>query len=208
MNRIRSERDAFRLAIGAVIVVAVGVAVGWLTTAWAGIAVGAVLMVGGLLLYETVGRAERRDGLHAAAVGPHPHAGAARRHVLVVANAPLSGAELAAHLRDGDTVVDVLAPVLTTRTHYAMSDFDHEQDDARQRLLTSLDWARGEGIRARGEVGDPSPTVALEDELRDVGADEVIVVTRRGEHETWQVREELKRLKAELDVSVTHLAVD
>ena len=56
-----------------------------------------------------------------------------------------------------------------------------------------------------GRIGDASPTTALEDELRDFGADEVIVVTHPRDRETWQERGELERLRAELDVPVVHL---
>jgi hypothetical protein len=75
-------------------------------------------------------------------------------------------------------------------------------------LEISLAWAREQGISARGEVGDPSPTSALEDELRDFGADEVIVVTHPSERETWQERGELERLRRELDVPITHVVLD
>jgi hypothetical protein len=47
----------------------------------------------------------------------------------------------------------------------------------------------------------------MEDELRDFGADEVIVVTHPSERETWQERGELERLRHELDVPVTHVMV-
>jgi hypothetical protein len=50
--------------------------------------------------------------------------------------------------------------------------------------------------------------VAIEDELRDFGADEVIVVTHSRDRETWQERGELERLREELDVPVTHVVAD
>ena len=71
----------------------------------------------------------------------------------------------------------------------------------------SLVWAREHGVIARGEVGDPNPTTAIEDELRGFGADEVIVVTHPSEQETWQERGELERLRRELEVPVTHVVV-
>ena len=74
-------------------------------------------------------------------------------------------------------------------------------------LERSLAWARERRIAARGEVGDPNPTTAIEDELRDFGADELIVVTHPRDRETWQERGELARLRRELDVPVTHVVV-
>ena len=95
--------------------------------------------------------------------------------------------------------------MLTSHLHYGVSDIDRELAQARARLERSLAWAREQGIPARGEVGDPSASTAIEDELRDFGADEVIVVTHPRERETWQEHGELERLRRELDVPVTHI---
>jgi hypothetical protein len=130
--------------------------------------------------------------------------------VLVVANQPLAGRELRERIfeqDDGKVPVDVLAPVLTSHLHSAMSDIDGEVADARHRLERSLAWAREQGIPVRGTVGDPSPTTAIEDELRRFGADEVIVVTHPSASQTWQERGELDRLQREIDMPVTHVVV-
>jgi hypothetical protein len=173
----------------------------------------AVFVLGGgltAIAYVHVSRADRRPVLRDAAQAPHPH-GAVRgeRHVLVVANQALSGTELRERiLRHGEHVeLDVLAPVLTSHLHYGVSDIDRELARARVRLRRSLAWADTLDIVVRGEVGDPSPTTALEDELRDFGADEVIVVSHPPERETWQERAELERLQRELDVPVTHVTL-
>lgn len=68
-------------------------------------------------------------------------------------------------------------------------------------------WAREQGIAVRGTLGDPSPTTAIEDELRRFGADEVIVATHPSTSQTWQERGELERLQRELDMPVTHVVV-
>jgi metallophosphoesterase superfamily enzyme len=131
-------------------------------------------------------------------------------HVLVVANETLAGAELAELILQhgrAHVEVDVLAPVLASHIHYAVSDIDGELAEARTRLERSLAWAREHKLVARGEVGDPNPTTALEDELRTFGANEVIVVTHPRDRETWQERGELARLRRELDVPVTHFVV-
>ncbi len=131
--------------------------------------------------------------------------------MLIVANEALAGGELSEHLRAarGERVqVDVLAPVLASRLHQGLSDIDQELAQARERLERSLAWARAQGIDARGEVGDPDPTAAMEDELRDFGADEVIVVTHPRDSATWQEHGELERLRRELDVPVTQLVLD
>jgi hypothetical protein len=129
--------------------------------------------------------------------------------VLVVANQTLAGTELADLIRRGGehVVVDVLAPVLASLIHYGVSDIDRELAEARVRLERSLAWAHERRIVAQGEVGDPSPTTAIADELRAFGADEVIVVTHPRDRLTWQERGELARLRRELRVPVTHVVI-
>jgi hypothetical protein len=97
--------------------------------------------------------------------------------------------------------------VLTSRTHYAVSDVDRELEQARARLERSLAWARDQGIAARGEVGDPIAAGGIEDELRDFGADEVIIVMPARDRQTWQERGQLERAPRELEVPVTHVTV-
>lgn len=205
---ITSERDAFWLTVAGVAAVGVAVLVGWLAVPAAGVAVFAVELLLAAVAYMRAPDAGRRAPLSEAAREPHPHG---RRkdihHVLVIANETLSGDELRKRIvgRDGAKVeVDVLAPVLTSPVHYGVSDIDRETAQARARLERSLEWARAQGIPARGAVGDPDPVVAIEDQLRDFGADEVIVVTHR--RQNWQERTELERLTRELDVPVRVVA--
>jgi hypothetical protein len=208
---IRSEQEAFRLAIAGVFAVGVAVLIGWLTEAVIGAAVFGAMVVIALVAYLRAANPEQRMVLREAASAPHPHgAPAGKRHVLVVANEVLEGAELRGQIlrANGDGVeVDVLAPVLASHVHLAVTDVDREVGQARARLERSLEWARENGIVARGEVGDPDPQSALEDELRDFGADEVIVVTHSRERDSWQERGELERLRRELDVPVRHVVV-
>ena len=192
-------------------VIAVSVLVGWLVEPLVGVVIFAVVVVVAAVGYLRADNPDQHTVLADAAHAPHPHgAPGGTRHVLVVANETLAGDELRERISpvDGEPVeVDVLAPVLTSRLHYATSDVASELADARARLHRSLAWAQEYRIVARGEVGDPSPTTALEDRLRDFGADEVIVVTHPRERETWQERGELERLRRELEVPVTHIIV-
>ena len=208
---IRSEREAFRLVFASAAVIGVSVLIGWLTKPLVGVAVFAIAAVLAAVAYVRADNPDRRTVLSDAAHESHPHgARAGTRHVLVVANEALAGDELRAKLTrvGGERVeLDVLAPLLTSHLHYAVSDIDSELAEARTRLDRSLAWAHEYGLVARGKVGDPSPTTALEDELRDFGADEVIVVTHPRERETWQEQGELERLRRELDVPVTHVMI-
>ena len=207
-----SEAGAFRLTVGAGLVIGASVFIGWLSAPAAGLAVFAAATVSAALSRAWVSLRDRpaplREAMSEATVSrAGRHAG---HHVLVVANEALAGAELAELIRQHrreHLEVDVLAPVLTSHVHYAVSDIDGELAEARTRLERSLAWAREHKIVARGEVGDPNPIAALEDELRTFAADEVIVVTHPRDRETWQERGELARLRRELDVPVTHVVV-
>ena len=208
---IRSEKEAFRFAIASAAVIGVAVLVGWLTEPVVGVAAFGVAVLVALIAYLRAPNPDRRPVLSEAADAPHPHgASAGKRHVLVVANETLQGGELRERILAGDrerVEVDVLAPVLTSHAHLATTDVDHERAQASVRLERSLQWITEMGITARGEVGNTSPTSAIEDELRDYGADEVIVVTHQRRRETWQERGELERLRRELNVPVTHIVV-
>ncbi|MGD0452272.1 MAG: hypothetical protein ABSB69_01620 [Solirubrobacteraceae bacterium] len=208
---IRSEPDAFRLTVAGALAVAVAALVGWLTEPLAGVAVFVLVLILAAIAYLRAADPDRRMPLREATAAAHPHgASPGKRHVLVVANEALSGRALCERILGEDherVEVDVLAPVLTSRLHQGVSDIDRELEQARTRLERSLVWAHEQGIVARGEVGDPSAATAIEDELRDFGADEVIIVTHPREQETWQEHGELERLRRELDVPVTHIAV-
>lgn len=209
---IRSETEAFRFAIAGALVVGVSVLVGWLTEPLVGVGVLALALAVSAVAYLRAADPDRIEPLRRAAHAEHPHgASQGTRHVLVVANTPLGSAALCERILGGSgkrIEVDVLAPVLLSRVHYGVSDIDRELEQARKRLEHSLRWAHEQGITARGKVGDPSATTAIEDELRDFGADEVIVVTHPHERESWQEHDELERLRSELDVPVIHLEAD
>ena len=206
-----SESGALRFTLGATVVIGATVLIGWLS-AVAGLAVFAAATVW-VALWRTYVSLRDRPAPLRRAISEAP-LGRASQHadhrLLVVANEALAGSELRELiLRHGrePVEVDVLAPVLASRIHYVVSDIDRELAEARRRLERSLAWARAQKIVARGEVGDPNPATALEDELRTFGADEVIVVTHPRDRETWQERGELARLRRELDVPVTHVIV-
>jgi hypothetical protein len=139
---------------------------------------------------------------------PHPHGGP--RHVVVVADAALAGDELAETIVSAaghDAELDVLAPMLVSHAHFATSDHNAEARSAQERLSASIAWAAAHGFRARGEVGDDEPATALADELRDFGAEAVIVVTDGDRRTRWAEARELECARAELEVPVLHVRV-
>lgn len=202
------------MTVATIALVALSLLLGWLIAPLVGAIVFVVVGLLALGAYLRTPEPDRRMPLRDAA-DEHRRRAAARgerhgRHVLVVANEPLAGDELRERIvgRNGAGVeLDVLAPVLTSRTHLAVTDIDAELERARERLERSLAWARSHGLKARGEIGDPDPATAIEDELRTFGADEVIVVTCEQEPGDRQEQAELERLYEELDVPVLHVAI-
>lgn len=203
----RTESDALRVTVALAALGGVSLLVGWLFSLPYGVVMFAAGLAAGVTFEVAGSETDRRSGLREAADAPH--AGDRARHVLVVASATLCGDDLLRELRAGgtDAEFDVLAPILSSRSHYWASDLDRERERAQERLRASLAWAAEQGFAAKGEVGDPDPLVAIEDELREFGADEIIIATRPGEDSSWLAKRMLSHLARELDVPVRQVAV-
>jgi hypothetical protein len=208
----KTETDAFRVALALGVLAGASILVGWL----AATAYGVVFFAAGIaagVTYELAGReTDRGSALRDAAHAPHRHgASGGTRHILVVAGVTLAGEDLRRELAaagGAGVELDVLAPILASRSHHWASDVDREREQARERLDASLAWAAEQGFAARGEVGDPDPLVAIEDELRDFGADEVIIATHAREPTSWLAHRMLGHLARALDVPVREIVVD
>ena len=209
---VRSETDAFRVTYGIAFLIGISVAVGLLFSPVWGAVLFTILTLGVLVADLLAKDPEQSVPLRAAAHAPHPDASADAWRILVVANESLEGEEVRAailgHARLRPEVM-VVAPVLVSRTHFVTTDVDHEMDQARERLALTLDWARTHGLPARGHIGDPMhPLLAVEDDLRRFGPDEVIVATHPAESTNWQESDLMARLRSELEVPVTQVVVD
>jgi GABA permease len=211
-NPVRSEADAYHIAVGSAAVLGAAAALGALTAPLVGIAL-CVGAVAGVLVWEfATTDPERRRPLREAAAAGRRGTRPARRVVLVVANRTLLSqalrAEIAQRARAGADV-HVVAPILASRIHYIASDVDIELRAARVRLEDTLAWAREEGLQLTGRVGDPSVALgAIEDELRAFGADEVVISTLPRDRSNWLETGIVERLREDLDIPVTHAVVD
>jgi hypothetical protein len=203
---VRSESDALHAAWGLAAAVGLSLLVGAFLSPLAGVVLFALIALAWLTHQLT---REHPTRLRDAAMDGH-RAAAPHRILVVASEAPAGDALLDELRRTGqDCVIEVLAPVLQSRTHFVTTDIDHETEAARQRLRETLDWARVRGLRTTGHVGDPiDPYAGLADELRRYDVDEVIIVTHPPEHANWVEQGMLERLRSELDVPVGLVVVD
>jgi hypothetical protein len=161
-NPFRSESGTLRFAV-TVAVVAVLIVGAALLNTWLGVAAGALAVVGlvGWLVQEPVpGAADTPPRL---ASGTPP----GTRRVLVVA--PPGTTSVSA---PDVTEAVVVVPALASKVEALTGDVDDRRAEAQQtasRLAAQLP-------NARGEVGADDPVLAVEDALRQFGADEIVVV--------------------------------
>ena len=104
------------------------------------------------------------------------------RRILVVAVAePSAGAaERIAQLAGSTTDVRVVVPVPSQRLDRWLSAEDEARREAERRLAHAAGVLVAAGLPVSGSVGDPDPAQALEDELRDFAADEVVLISGDG----------------------------
>ena len=156
---VRSEADAFHIAVGCAALIGASLALGSLLDPLVGVALFVGALIGGFLWEVATKDPDRRRPLREAASAAPPRQPAAPSRVLVVANRTLHGAELRAALHSRAAAggeFHIAAPILCSRVHYIASDLDDELDEARGRLSTALDWARAEGLALTGKIGDPN----------------------------------------------------
>lgn len=210
-NPCRSERDAFRIAVGCALVAASTLLLGLLVAPVYGYAVfGAVATAA--LAFVLVGKEPAGPArLREAAESAPPERAKTRHRILVVANESLAGAELRREIMRRVELwpeLFVVAPALTSRSHLWASDVDHELEEAQRRLRATLDWAEVQGLEARGEVSDPDPLTAIEDALRRFRADEVIIAIHPPERSNWLEPGVVDRVREELEIPVRQVVVD
>jgi GABA permease len=139
--------------------------------------------------------------------------GDAKYRLLVVANQTVEGRALLEEIRNRcrgrDSEVFVVTPALVgSRAAHWASDLDEGIELARQRMELSLIAIRDAGLKARGEVGDSDPNLAIEDALRVFAAEEIVISTHPPDKSRWLEHGVVRRTREEVGLPVTHVVVD
>ena len=211
-NPIRSESDAFYLALGGAGLTGASIALGALVDPIAGGALFTGGLIGAFVWELATQDPDRRQPLREAAAAGRLAATSPRRRVLVVANRTLQGedlAEILASRAERGAELHVIAPIIVSRARYIASDVDRELREARTRLDAAIAWAQDAGLEASGKVGDPFVALgAIEDELRFFAADEIVISTYPPGKSNWLETGVVGRLREELDIPVTHVIAE
>jgi hypothetical protein len=206
-NPLRSEADAFRWVVifgtgAASVVVLVLLTSPAIGVIWAAALIG----FGAGMAYRSARGSMPRD------VALRSN-GDTRYRLLVVANQTVEGRALLEEIRNRcrgrDSEILLITPALVgSRAAHWASDLDEGIELARQRMELSLIAIKALGLRARGEVGDADPNLAIEDALRSFAADEVLISTLPAEKSRWLEHDVVRRAREEVDLPVAHVVVD
>jgi GABA permease len=206
-NPLRSEADAFRWAVivggGAVSVIVLTL----LTRPVFGVVWGAALIGFGVGVAYRGARGSLPRDVNLT------RGGDGKYRLLVVANETVGGEALLDEIRDRcrgrQSEILVVTPALaSSRAAHWASDVDEAMELARQRMELSL-IAIGElGLKARGEIGDSDPNMAIEDALRVFSADEIVISTHPPERSRWLEHGVVDRAREQIDLPISHVVVD
>jgi hypothetical protein len=136
--------------------------------------------------------------------------------ILVVANETVGGHALidavrehaeAAHEEGRPFEVMVVCPQNEPKHGYVVFD-DSVRAAAENRLRTTIEQLRSNGIEATGEVLDPDPFNATMDALHAFDADEIVISTHPDPRSGWLRRDLIDRVKDATDKPVEHVVVD
>jgi hypothetical protein len=206
-NPLRSEADAFRWVIVIGVAAASVIALTLLTRPEIGAAWGALLIGFGAGVAYRASRGSLPRSVRVT------HGGDGRYRLLVVANETVAGDALREEIRNrcrgrGSEILVVTPALTASRAAHWASDVDEAIELARQRVELSLIEIDRLGLKARGEVGDSDPNVAIEDALRVFPADEILISTHPSDRSRWLEAGVVERAQAEVELPVTHVVVD
>jgi hypothetical protein len=134
------------------------------------------------------------------------------RRILVVANETVAGRRLADEISrraaEGPHEVLVIAPALTRRIKFLVSDIDDGLARAQDRVTESVRALTARGVNARGEVADSDPLLAIEDAMTTFAPHEIVISTHPQGRSNWLEKKVVPRARERFDVPIDHVVVD
>jgi len=134
------------------------------------------------------------------------------RRILVVANETVAGRglvdEIARRASEGPHDVLVIAPALTQRLRYLVSDIDTGLARAQARVDESVHALRARGVTVRGEVADSDPVLAIEDAISTFAPWEILISTHPAGRSNWLEKKVVARARDRFEVPIDHIVVD
>jgi len=142
-----------------------------------------------------------------------PGSGARPRRILVIANETCAARGVVEEVRyrgGPGAEVMIVAPALARSRleHWLASDSERRRADALRRLDASVAAFTAAGIPAQGALGDADPLQALDDAIRTVDPDEVIISTHPPQRSNWLERQVVSRARERYQLPITHVVVD
>ncbi len=133
------------------------------------------------------------------------------RRILALVAEPVSGEALreavGSERAEGAEVL-VVAPALTSRVRFLISDVDGAIERAEEVQRETVERMTEEGIDAAGDTGESDPLLAVQDALQTFPADEIVLFTHPTGKRNWLeegVVEEAERL---FEQPVRHILVE
>jgi hypothetical protein len=206
-NPLRSEADAFKW----VVIIGVGALSVIVLTLINRPVIGVVW--GALLIGFGIGVAYRGARGALPRTVEVTRGGDGKFRLLVIANETVGGEALLEEIRGRCAgrrcEIRVVTPALaSSRASHWASDVDEAIELARQRMELSLLAIQDLGLKAKGEIGDSEPNVAIEDALRVFPADEIVISTHPPDRSRWLERGVVDRAREQIDLPITHVVVD
>ena len=133
------------------------------------------------------------------------------RKILALVAEPVSGDALRRSVgseRAEAAEVLVVAPALSSRTRFVLSDPDPAIERAEQVQEETVERMEEEGIDAAGDTGEADPLLAIQDALTSFPADEIVLFTHPDAERNWLEEGVVEEAKSRFQVPVHHLLVE
>lgn len=132
------------------------------------------------------------------------------RKILALVSEPVSGDALreAVGPEDADDAeVMVVAPALTSKLRYWMTDNDQAIQRAEQVQEETVERMEEEGVDAAGDTGESDPLLAIQDALQTFPAEEIVLFTHEGGQRNWAEEGLVEEAARRFSAPVRHMVI-